>query len=154
MHMCGLFTMLNEKGPVHLLPKNRMDVSISWLAVVVAALSAFALGALWYGPLFGKAWMEENDFTEDELASANMTVIYGTAFVLEFIIAVNLAFFLGEASIREGALYGFLVGFGWIAMAMGVNALFSRSSLKLWLIDSFYFVVSLTLMGVILAAWP
>lgn len=131
-----------------------MNPSVNWLAVVVAALSAFVLGALWYGPLFGEAWMEENDFTEDDLTADNMTVIYGTAFVLEFIIAVNLAFFVGDAAIREGALYGFLVGFGWIAMAMGVNALFSRSTVRLWLIDSFYFVVSLTLMGVILAAWP
>jgi len=131
-----------------------MDASINWLAVVVAALSAFVLGALWYGPLFGELWMEENGFTEEDLAASNMPAIYGTAFVLEFVIATNLAFFVGEASVRDGALYGFLVGFGWIAMAMGVNALFSRSTVRLWFIDSFYFVVSLTLMGVILAAWP
>lgn len=131
-----------------------MDVStINWMAVVVATIMTFAVGAIWYGPIFGTAWMAEMGFTEEELKEANMVKIYGTAFVLEFIMAMNLAFFLGSSSISEGAFYGFLTGFGWIAMAMGVNALFSRTSFKLWFINSFYFVVTFTLMGVILTAW-
>ena len=31
--------------------------NINWLSVVVAAASSFLVGGLWYGPLFGKAWM-------------------------------------------------------------------------------------------------
>ena len=131
-----------------------MNPSINWLAVIVAALSAFVIGALWYGPLFGTAWMNESGLTEEDITSANMPVIYGTAFVLEFVIAVNLAYFVDGSSVALGALYGFFAGFGWIAMAMGVTYLFSQKSLTLWAIDSFYFVVSLTLMGVILTAWP
>lgn len=131
-----------------------MDAPINWLAVLVATFSAFGLGALWYGPLFGTAWKEEMGVTDDDLDDGNLGKIFGTAFVLELVMVVNLAFFLGGSSIAEGALYGFLTGFGWIAMAMGVTYLFSRNSLKLWFIDSFYFVVSLTLVGVILAAWP
>lgn len=130
------------------------EMSINWLAVVVATLSTFAIGAIWYGPIFGKAWMKENGFTEEELKKANMGKLYGTAFVLELIMTINLAFFLHGLSIGEGALYGFFTGFGWVAMAIGVNYLFSRKSIKLWFIDAFYFVVSFTLMGVILTAWP
>jgi len=130
-----------------------MEASINWLAVLVATISTFVLGAIWYGPLFGKAWMAEHGFTEDDLKNANMGKIYGTAFVLELIMVVNLAFFLNGLSIKEGLLYSFATGFGWVAMAMGVNYLFSRSTLKLWLIDSFYFVVSFLIMGVILTAW-
>ena len=33
--------------------------SINWLAVVAAALIAFAVGGLWYGPLLGRAKLEE-----------------------------------------------------------------------------------------------
>lgn len=130
-----------------------MEVDFKWLAIIVATIAAFLTGALWYGPLFGKAWMKENNFDEDDLKNANMVKIYGVTFILELVIAINLAFFLGDATISEGALYGFLAGFGWVAMAMGVNYLFSRSTLKLWFIDSFYFVVSFMLMGIILAAW-
>ena len=36
-----------------------MDMStINFWAVLVATLSTFAVGAVWYGPLFGKAWMD------------------------------------------------------------------------------------------------
>ena len=129
------------------------DVSVNWLAVIVATLSTFIIGAVWYGPIFGKSWMKENGFTEEDLKNANMGKIYGTAFVLELIMAINLAFFLNGLSVGEGALYGFLTGFGWVAMAIGVNYLFSRASLKLWFIDSFYFVICFTLMGVTLTAW-
>lgn len=130
-----------------------MEISINWLAVVVATLSTFVLGAIWYGPVFGKVWMKENGFTEEDLKDANMGKIYGTAFVLEFIMATNLAFFLHDTTLHESIFYAFLTGFGWVAMAMGVNYLFSRNSLKLWFIDSFYFVISFVIMGAILGAW-
>ncbi|WP_155210405.1 DUF1761 domain-containing protein [Fulvivirga aurantia] len=130
-----------------------MEASINWLAVVVATLSTFVLGAVWYGPLFGKVWMAEHGYTEDDLKDANMAKIYGTAFVLEFIMAVNLAYFIQGVSAGEGVFYGFVTGFGWVAMAIGVNYLFSRNSMRLWFIDAFYFVVSFTIMGVILGFW-
>ncbi|MFH6984234.1 DUF1761 domain-containing protein [Marinoscillum luteum] len=131
-----------------------MDISsLNWLAVIASAVMTFVVGGIWYGSLFGQTWMDEMGFTEEELKEANMVKIYGIAFVLELIMAINLAMFIGEASVSEGALYGFLTGFGWVALAMGVNALFSRSSFKLWFINSFYFVITFTLMGVILTAW-
>jgi len=129
------------------------EMSINWLAVVVATLSTFVLGAVWYGPLFGKAWMGENGFTEEELKKANMAKIFGVSFVLELIMAINLAFFLHGLSVKEGLIYGFATGFGWVALAIGVNYLFARKSIKLWLIDGLYFVVSFVIMGLILTAW-
>ncbi|MEP2773544.1 MAG: DUF1761 domain-containing protein [Fulvivirga sp.] len=130
-----------------------MEASVNWLAVIVATLSTFVLGAIWYGPLFGKAWMAEHGYTEEDLKDANMGKIYGTAFVLEFIMTANLAFFIAGVGLGESVLYGFLTGFGWVAMAIGVNYLFSRNSIKLWFIDAFYFVISFTIMGAILGAW-
>ena len=32
---------------------------LNWLAIVAAAVSAFVLGGLWYGPLFKHAWCRE-----------------------------------------------------------------------------------------------
>ncbi|MEM6524763.1 MAG: DUF1761 domain-containing protein [Bacteroidota bacterium] len=131
-----------------------MDFStLNWLAIAVATISTFVIGAVWYGPIFGKVWMQENGFTEEDLKEANMAKIYGTAFILELVMAINLALFLKGLSVQDGLLYGFFTGFGWVAMAMGVNYLFSRNSIRLWFIDSFYFVISFTLMGAILTAW-
>ena len=56
---------------------------ISWLATLVATLLAFALGALWYGPLFGKAWMAEQGFVEEDLMrDFNPAKTYGTTALL------------------------------------------------------------------------
>ena len=54
-----------------------MDLStINWLAVIVAALSMFLLGGLWYSPaLFYRQWLQANGFTEEQVqAGANPAV--------------------------------------------------------------------------------
>jgi len=57
---------------------------VNYLAVALAALSAFLLGGLWYSPLlFSKAWVRLNGFNEEELKkNANMAMIFGGAFLL------------------------------------------------------------------------
>lgn len=138
-----------------------MDLStINWLAVVVATLIPFAIGFAWYGPLFGKAWMASTGITEEQAAKGNMAKIFGFAFVAQFVMAFCLAmFFYGDptaaASITagNGAFYGFLTGIGWVAMAIGVNALFEQKSWTYITINGGYWTVVLTLMGLILGAW-
>ena len=34
-------------------------MALNWLAVLAAAMSAFLIGGLWYGPLFKHAWCRE-----------------------------------------------------------------------------------------------
>ena len=130
---------------------------VNWLAVIVAALSTFLIGGLWYSPaLFGKAWMKENGLTEEGMKKSNMAKIFGTAFILGLIASINLAMFLGpdpNMDASMGAFYGFLAGFGWVATFVGTHYLFERKSLKLFLINAGYSVVSLTVMGVIIGAW-
>lgn len=124
-------------------------------AVVVSAVSAFVLGGVWYGPLFGKAWMRENGFTPEGLAGANQGKIYGLAFLWTLVMAYNLAFFVGDPAISAATatLYGFLTGFGWVAMALFVIGLFERRSTLLMVINGGYMTVALALMGAILGAW-
>ena len=69
--------------------------------------------------------------------------------------AVNLAIFLNDpkTTLAWGATAGFLAGFGWVAMGMGIVALFERRSLKYVLINGGYLTVALTAMGAILGGW-
>jgi len=132
-----------------------MDVQLNYWAILVAALSTFLVGGVWYSPAaFGKVWMRENGFTEESMKGANMIKIFGLAFFLGLIAAINLAMYMGPESRPEmGALWGFLAGFGWVATFVGMHYLFERKSFKLFLINAGYSIVSLTLMGVIIAAW-
>ncbi len=134
--------------------------SINLLAVLVATLSTFLVGWLWYGPLFGKAWMDAVGFTEEDLQEGNMAKIFGLAFIFELIMAFNLAMFLtGSPEAAEtmsagtGAFYGFLTGFGWIFFAIAVHSLYEKKSWKYIFINGGYWTVSFTIMGLILGAW-
>ena len=132
-----------------------MDLgSINYLAVIVAALISFLIGGLWYSPiLFGKQWMAEMGFT-DEDTKGSMGMIFGTTFVLSLIIAFNLAAFLGpEADLVWGLTAGALAGIGWVATALGILYLFERRSMRLYLINAGYHAVTFTLMGGLLGLW-
>ena len=73
-----------------------MDMSsINWFAVLVAGISAFVVGGVWYSPaLFGKAWMKDNNLSLETIRSGNKAKIFGWAFILTLIAAANLAMFL------------------------------------------------------------
>ncbi|HEX6939301.1 MAG TPA: DUF1761 domain-containing protein [Longimicrobiales bacterium] len=127
---------------------------INWLAVIVAALSTFALGAVWYGPVFGKAWMGASGMTEERARQGNTGMIFGVAFVIEFIAATVLAMFIGaEADAVFGLFAGLATGLFWVAGALGVVYLFEQRPLAHWAVNAGYMVVSFTIMGAILGAW-
>lgn len=129
-------------------------MELNYLAIILAALSTFLLGGLWYSPaVFGKAWMKENGFTEESMKGSNMVKIFGLAFILALISSINLAMFMGpEKNVSMGAAYGFAAGFGWVATFVGTHYLFERKSFKLFLINAGYSIVALTIMGVIIVA--
>lgn len=128
--------------------------SLNYFAVLVAGLSAFVIGGVWYSVLFAKAWMEENGFDQEKLRNSNMAKIFGGSFIFSLIISFVLALFLGpERNATMGALAGFMAGLFWVAAAMGITYLFERKSLRLFLINAGYHVVTFTIMGFILGIW-
>jgi len=124
-------------------------------AILASAISAFVVGGLWYSPLlFGTVWKRANHFGSDE-ASAATGKIFAISFVLTLVMAVNLAIFLNDSKTNAvwGATAGFLAGFGWVAMGIGVVSLFERRPWTYWLVNGGYVTVALVLMGVILGGW-
>jgi len=128
---------------------------INYLAVIAAAVSTFVIGGLWYSPLlFGKPWQRETGLSDQELATSSMPKIFGAALVLSLIAAFVFALFLGpRPSMPLGLGAGFSAGLCWVASSIGINYLFARRSLKLFLIDGGYHTVQFTLIGVVLALW-
>lgn len=129
---------------------------INHWAVLACAVANLALGALWYSPMFFyKAWMKENNFTEDDIKKVNPTKIYGITLLLSIIISYNLAFFLGDdkTDMAWGTTAGFLAGFGFSALIFTVVALFEQRSWKYILINAGYITVYFTVIGFILGVW-
>jgi hypothetical protein len=129
--------------------------NLNWLAIFVAATSAFILGGLWYSPLlFAKRWMKETGITEESARDANMMKTFGLAFILSLIASFFLAMFIGpDAGAGFGALAGFMAGFGWVFTYIGISYLFEARTLAHFLINAMYSVVSLTIMGFIIGVW-
>ncbi len=128
--------------------------SLNYLAVLAAAFSAFLIGGLWYSPvLLGGAWKRANGFQSDVPGAGPK--VFALALILSLVMAVNLAMFLNDpkTTVAWGAAAGFLAGFGWAAMGIGIVALFERRSAKYVLINGGYLTVALTVMGAILGAW-
>ena len=130
-------------------------LEVNYLAVLAAAVATFALGGLWYSPaLFGKVWQREAGVTEEKMKSANMPLIFGLTFVLALIAAWVFALFLGpRPPMALGLGAGFSAGLCWVAASLGINYLFERKSLKLWLINGGYHTLQFTIIGLILALW-
>ena len=128
---------------------------LNWWAIIVATVSTFVLGWLWYSPiLFGNAWMKVTGLTEESIKQANMAKVFGGAFALTLIASINLGMFLGPKSdLAFGIAAGAATGIGWIVPAFGVVYLFEQRPTKQWFINGGYWVVAFIMMGAILGAW-
>jgi len=128
--------------------------SINWLAVLLATLSAFGIGGVWYGPLFGRAWMHEFKIAESDLQRRSASRTFGIALLLSLVAAINLKMFIGpKADIAFGAMAGFLAGLGWVAAFLGILYVFEMKSMRAFGINAGYCVLSLTVMGAVLGAF-
>jgi len=139
--------------------------TINWLAILAAGLSSFVIGGIWYSPgLFGRAWMKANQFTEEDVRKGNKGKVFGWTLIFSLLMAANLGMFLAPApegctgncvpqvNMTWGATAGFLAGI-WTFCAIAIHSLFEQKSWKLILINGFYSLVSLTLMGAIIGVW-
>ncbi len=126
---------------------------INYFAVLAAALSAFALGGLWYSPiLLGRIWQREAGMLPANKPHGVKVFIF--AFVLSLIAAFAMALLL----LRKPGLFmaihtGVLAGLCWVSTSFGINYLFAGRSFKLFLIDAGYHTLQFTLYGVILGVW-
>lgn len=130
--------------------------SINWLAVLVAALASFIIGALWYGPLFGKKWMELNGFTKENIqeGALSMPVIMVVNYVATALAALAIAMFIGaEADASFGIFAGIMIAIFWIGTSRLNDVLYEKKPMGLFWINLGYNLVIYAIMGGVLGAW-
>ncbi|MGV3555568.1 MAG: DUF1761 domain-containing protein [Croceibacterium sp.] len=128
---------------------------MNWLAVVVATLAFFAVGAIWYTALFGKIWQREVGLSDEQLAGGrNMMLVMGTCFVLEFIVCLTVGhmFDFLEPSDRAKMMITLGLALGVMAPAVGINYLYQRKSLTLFLVDAGHFLAGMAAVGTVFVA--
>ncbi len=128
---------------------------VNFVAVLVAALTGFVIGGLWYGPVFGKAWMRHSGMTYERGKQQNKLVVFGLAYVLNVIIGTGLAMLLVDRAGWEIGLHtGVMAGLFFIAPALGIIHLFESKPFGLWAINAGYQIVLCAAIGLVLGIWP
>ena len=134
-------------------------VDINYLAVLIAALASYVLGALWYSPvLFGKLWMKLSkiDPKNMDAAKKHLAWRYGSGFIATVVMSYILAHWVdyaGAITIRGGLQAGFWAWLGFVATVTLSSVLWENKPFKLYLLNNTYHLVSLLLMGSLLAVW-
>ena len=130
----------------------------SILSVVVAGVVSWVIGAAWYSPvLFSKPWQTEVGLSDEQITTGTpMAVVFGLSLVLMIVMAFGLSFVImahgPDITWTHGAFHGMMTGIFFAATSMGINYLYQRRSIKLYLIDGVYQVLFLAVSGAILAA--
>ncbi len=139
---------------------------INYLAVLVSGIVLMVIGGLWYGPLFGKMWMQgmgwdPNDAARMEKMKKSAGPAYGQMFIGSLLMAyvfahVLWAFGQADASMT-GAVAGLQGGFWlWLGFIVPVkygDKLWNGKQFKYVAIDLGYHLVGLLVIGVILSVW-
>ena len=129
------------------------------LHVLVAAVVAWLIGALWYSPvLFAKAWVKAHGYTDEQVKAMQVMQgkVIGLTLVAMILIAAVLQIFLnhlGVTHLHGGIMWSFHAWLGF-ALPLGFIAhLYSQKKWAAWFIDLGYQLVYFVAMGAILGAW-
>jgi len=137
---------------------------VNIVAVIIATVAGFGVGALWYSVLFSRQWMAAMGTSEAEIQarrsgaapSTQLPVLLGGSLVGNLIMAVILSALLhslGAASFGGGLGVGFLVWLGFVITVMAVNNSFGMRKPMLTVVDGGHWLVVLLVMGAIVGAF-
>jgi len=131
--------------------------TINILAVVVAGLAYFFLGALWYSPLlFANLFIKYRGMTREEIQSGGNPIEYLYTLIAGIIAALGVALFVkfaGAASAVDGAIIGLIAVLTLTATSSFTFSIYSGPHRMLWLIYTGYQAVAFIIMGIILTLW-
>lgn len=128
------------------------DVSVTYSAVLAAAIVYFILGAIWYAPfLFGHRSVKHDEAcsTGKECCGCHIVAYIGE-FILDFVIAYILAVViqLSQATeIIEGMSVAIWMWIGFVATTHFSAVLWGRKTLKSFFIHACFMLIGFMAMG-------
>ena len=128
--------------------------SVNWLAVLVGTVLSMAMGALWYGPLFGQLWLRLIGKTADELESDPIMYVKTALAALIGMVVLNLTVAaFGPSGFLSGMLLSGLLFIGFGAVTTFVYTTFEGPTEKVWALYAAYQLVVYLIMGGVFAIW-
>lgn len=137
------------------------EITINWMAVLIAVVANFILGFLWYTPLFGNAWAKEMGFDPSvkpsggEMAKGMIIMIIGN-FFFAYVFAHNMAAWSFVPGMNEMPKIGTIMNsaiFTWLGFYLPVDigtVTWEKKSWKLFGINTGYHLAMLVVTAAIL----
>lgn len=131
---------------------------VNWIAVAVATLAYFALGAAWYiAPPIARVWSRAGGIEVDPEQGPDPMVFVWTLVVYAVIATATamLAVATGTETAGEGAVLGGVVGAGYLVAAAAVSAIYDQKPEPLnylW-VNGIFNLIGLVVVGTIIGGW-
>jgi hypothetical protein len=141
------------------------QIKINFIAIIIAVVANFILGALWYMPLFGRIWGREMGYDmnqkpqKSEMAKGMIFMVIGN-FLLAWVFAHNMAAwsFVPETKSFTPFTNAIMSSvFTWLGFYFPLDlssTAWERKSWTLFFINTGYHLLSLILIAMILAYMP
>ena len=131
---------------------------INWLAVLVAAVAYFILGALWFSKiLFAPMWIKGHGINvNDPNGRKGMGQMMFLSFIAFFIICIGLALLVVKMDLNgymSGIKLALATGICFSWMAISISHLYTKKPFSLHLIDGAYHLVGQIIATIILSVW-
>lgn len=136
-----------------------MMIEVNYVSVLISGVAMMILGYLWYGPVFGKPWMKLSGLNKSEMngmKGGDMARLYGMMFISTLVLSYVLAHVLGAFQANDVAMAltgAFWVWVGFIATTMLGGVLWNKKPWMLYVIESGYYLVGLSIISIILTMW-
>ncbi|MFY0600698.1 MAG: DUF1761 domain-containing protein [Cyclobacteriaceae bacterium] len=128
------------------------NTSINHWAVLAASVINFSIAFIWYGPLFGDAWIKGSEVINPSTPPTWATI---SAFVVGWFSCYGIALLLkwtNRTGWRQGLTMGLLVSIAFLLQVVIGPWLFAGRFL-LFAVNMPYFSLSAILGGVIIGVW-
>jgi len=132
------------------------QLPVNVLALVVMALGKSAIGFIWYSPaLFGKVFVRLAGCDEAKLMKnlpRALLVDVVANFVMAFVL-VHAVVYAGATAFSQGLAVGFFNWIGFVAVSMLFSVNFEQRPFRLFLLNNGFQLITISVMGAILAVW-
>lgn len=137
-------------------------VTINYWAILVCGIVAMAIGALWYGPLFGKKWLEIVGATEATLEAREKMQksagpLYGIQFLLILFQVLVLSHLLADTERVSGIERSLWIWGAFVIPTLAGSVMWTNEENKMkwarFLIQGGYQLVLFIIFGIVIHYW-
>ena len=137
-------------------------IEVNYWAIAIGAVFSMVLGAIWYGPIFGKKWMEIVGVNPDDLeARKKMQKTAGPLYLIQFLLTLFqvlvLAHLVADTEIAGGVERSLWIWAAFVIPTLAGAVMWTNETGKLkrarFLIQGGYQLVLFTVFGLLLQFW-